>query len=103
LIFSGNPFNAVSPKLTAPNTSTDIIPNFFAMRVSLILNAAWLTLAFAQTYPECTADLVKTDDCAAVIDANACYNQNRFQNAQTLACIDGKDDTDRKRKVGADT
>ncbi|KAF2729403.1 hypothetical protein EJ04DRAFT_537867 [Polyplosphaeria fusca] len=47
---------------------------------------------------ECTRELVETDDCAAVIDANACYNKFRW-NAQTLTCIDGTDTKDKQRKV----
>ena len=61
--------------------------------------ALLLSVAFAQKYPECTAELVRTDECAGVINANACYNKNRFQNAQTLQCIEGKDDTERKMRV----
>ncbi|KAF2706546.1 hypothetical protein K504DRAFT_504673 [Pleomassaria siparia CBS 279.74] len=69
------------------------------MKYSFGLIPFWLTLAFGQTFPECTRELARTDECADVINANACYNQNRFNNAQTLACIDGKDDADRKKKA----
>ena len=63
------------------------------------LLAAFISVAFAQNYPECTAELVRTDECAGVINANACYNKNRFQNAQTLQCIEGKDDAEKKKRV----
>ncbi|TLS21022.1 uncharacterized protein PpBr36_10760 [Pyricularia pennisetigena] len=52
----------------------------------------------AQQYSECTSDLVRTDDCADVINPAACYNQFRW-NSRTLACIEGTDDADRKRKI----
>jgi hypothetical protein len=61
-----------------------------------------LSLATAQSYPECTAEVARTDACAAVIDANACYNKVGFRNAQTLTCIDGTSDADKKKKVSAD-
>ncbi|GAW26437.1 putative cytoplasmic dynein 1 heavy chain [Rosellinia necatrix] len=61
----------------------------------LLLSAAPAALGQAQT---CTQEMIASDDCAAVIDANACYNQFRW-NAQTLQCIDGKDNTDRQRKA----
>ncbi|KAF2689659.1 hypothetical protein K458DRAFT_384290 [Lentithecium fluviatile CBS 122367] len=63
--------------------------------------ALWIYGALAQSYPECTAEVARTDACASVINANACYNKFRFQNAQTLTCIDGKDDADKKKKVCA--
>lgn len=69
------------------------------MRVSFGFLAATLATSLAQSYPECTAELVRTDDCAGVIDANACYNKMGFRNAQTLQCIEGKDDTEKKRRV----
>ncbi|KAF2797179.1 hypothetical protein K505DRAFT_236077 [Melanomma pulvis-pyrius CBS 109.77] len=56
-------------------------------------------MTFGQTAPVCTKELARTDECADVINANACYNQNRFNNAQTLQCIDGKDNADRARKA----
>jgi hypothetical protein len=68
------------------------------MHFSIPILALFLTLAHGQTYQECTADLVRTDDCAGVIDANACYNKFRW-NAQTLTCIEGKDDAEKKRRV----
>jgi hypothetical protein len=58
----------------------------------------FLTLTTAQTYPECTMDLARSDDCAAVINANACYNKFRW-NAQTLTCIDGTDNAVKTKKV----
>lgn len=72
------------------------------MYLLTLLLAIWMTLAFgqAQQYPVCTADLVKTDDCADVINPAACYNQFRW-NARTLTCIDGADNKERQRKVGS--
>ncbi len=70
------------------------------MKLSLGTLALWLLpVALGQTVPECTAAMVASDDCAAVIDANACYNEFRFSGTQTLACIAGKDEKDRGRKV----
>ncbi|KAF1975689.1 hypothetical protein BU23DRAFT_66514 [Bimuria novae-zelandiae CBS 107.79] len=68
------------------------------MKLSLSLLAIVLSSALAQTYPECTAELVRTDDCAGVINANACYNKFRW-NAQTLTCIEGKDDAEKKKRA----
>ncbi|KAF2028171.1 hypothetical protein EK21DRAFT_70354 [Setomelanomma holmii] len=68
------------------------------MHVSFVYLFVLSAFTAAQTYPECTKELVRTDDCAAVIDANACYNKFRW-NAQTLMCIDGTDDTEKQRKV----
>ncbi|KAH6633948.1 hypothetical protein B0J18DRAFT_414812 [Chaetomium sp. MPI-SDFR-AT-0129] len=62
---------------------------------------ALLGLATAQTsFPECTTDLLRTDDCAAVVNPTACYNQFRWS-ARTLGCIDGVDDTQRKARACA--
>jgi membrane protein required for beta-lactamase induction len=71
------------------------------MRFSFGFVTLWLSVVLAQkgSYPECTRDLAATDDCADVINANACYNQFRFKNAQTLTCIHGKDNNDKIRKV----
>lgn len=70
-----------------------------AMKLSgitlVLFSVAPLVFGQAQT---CTQEMIASDDCAAVIDANACYNEYRW-NAQTLQCIDGKDNTDRQRKV----
>jgi hypothetical protein len=52
----------------------------------------------AQSYPECTAEVARSDDCAAVINANACYNKFRW-NAQTLTCIDGTDTAVKQKMV----
>lgn len=65
------------------------------LSAALALFSAALALGQAQT---CTQEMIASDDCAAVIDANACYNAFRW-NAQTLQCIDGKDNADRQRKV----
>jgi hypothetical protein len=72
------------------------------MKISHGLVVAWVALAQCQTYPECTRELLRTDDCAAVANPNACYNQFRW-NTRTLSCIDGTDDADRKRKVCPDS
>ncbi|KAF2256532.1 hypothetical protein BU26DRAFT_23881 [Trematosphaeria pertusa] len=69
------------------------------MKLPLSLIALWLSAALAQTYPECTRALVETDECASVINANACYNKFRFQNAQTMQCIDGTDNADKAKKI----
>ncbi|KAF2188430.1 hypothetical protein K469DRAFT_769159 [Zopfia rhizophila CBS 207.26] len=69
------------------------------MKLSIVGIAIWLAMALGQQVPECTRELARTDDCADVINANACYNQNRFRNAQTLQCIDGKDNADRSKKA----
>ncbi|KAK3317911.1 hypothetical protein B0H66DRAFT_532419 [Apodospora peruviana] len=70
---------------------------------SFTLVALWLVLGlqgvFGQNYPVCTRELAATDECADVINPNACYNQYKFSGTRTLSCIDGKDDADRKRKV----
>ncbi|KAF1917556.1 hypothetical protein BDU57DRAFT_571006 [Ampelomyces quisqualis] len=68
------------------------------MRISLGLTTLLLALVSAQTFPECTAEAARTDDCAAVINANACYNKFRW-NAQTLTCIDGNDNVAKQKKV----
>ncbi|KAI0182700.1 hypothetical protein EV127DRAFT_378303 [Xylaria flabelliformis] len=61
----------------------------------MFVSAAPLAFGQAQT---CTQEMIASDDCAAVIDANACYNKFRW-NAQTLTCIDGVDNADRQRKA----
>ncbi|PVI01264.1 hypothetical protein DM02DRAFT_525381 [Periconia macrospinosa] len=50
-------------------------------------------------FPECTRALAQTENCLAVINANACYNQFKFSGATTLQCVDGKNDADRKQKI----
>ncbi|ELQ43576.1 hypothetical protein OOU_Y34scaffold00142g3 [Pyricularia oryzae Y34] len=67
------------------------------MKPLVIIAGLCATTITAQQYPECTSDLVRTDDCADVINPAACYNQFRW-NARTLTCIEGIDDADRKRK-----
>ncbi|KAI5926706.1 hypothetical protein F4810DRAFT_653169 [Camillea tinctor] len=66
---------------------------------SLAFVFLWATTALSQQVTECTAELAATDDCADVINANACYNQFRFNSRQTLTCIGGTDDADRIRKA----
>ncbi|KAI1384941.1 uncharacterized protein F4822DRAFT_416759 [Hypoxylon trugodes] len=68
------------------------------MKLSLAFSL-WLVAVLGQQFPECTRDVAATDDCADVIDANACYNQFRFQNNQTLSCINGKDNNERALKA----
>jgi hypothetical protein len=51
-----------------------------------------------EEFPECTRELLRTDDCAAVVNPSACYNQFRW-NARTLGCIDGLNDAERKKRV----
>ncbi|KAI1818666.1 hypothetical protein GGS20DRAFT_581420 [Poronia punctata] len=67
------------------------------MKPSAALTVLSATLVFGQEQT-CTQEMIASDDCAAVIDANACYNEFRW-NARTLQCIDGVDDADRKRKT----
>ncbi|KAH8900643.1 hypothetical protein GQ53DRAFT_835596 [Thozetella sp. PMI_491] len=69
------------------------------MRLSLGLLTLWLGVALSQTVPECTKEMVASDDCADVIDANACYNKFRFSGTQTLTCIGGTDNKDKARKA----
>jgi hypothetical protein len=68
------------------------------MHISLPLITILLPFTSAQTYPECTMEAARSDDCAAVINANACYNKFRW-NAQTLTCIDGTDNAVKAKKV----
>lgn len=70
------------------------------MKLLLYITPLLFTLAHSQTYPECTAEVARTDDCAAVINANACYNKFRFRDAQTLTCIDGTDTAKKQKQVG---
>jgi hypothetical protein len=69
------------------------------MKASLALIALWLAMAAGQTVPACSADLVRSDDCTDVIDANACYNEFRWSGTQSLQCIGGANNTERARKV----
>ncbi len=70
------------------------------MRIPLALLsiALWVATARAQQATTCTSDLVVTDDCTDVMNPIACYNQYRW-NARTLSCIEGANDTERKRKA----
>lgn len=68
------------------------------MHISFAVTSLLAALAAAQTYPACTAEAARSDDCAAVINANACYNKFRW-NAQTLTCIDGTDTKLKQQKV----
>jgi hypothetical protein len=72
-----------------------------AMKLSRSLGfvALWLAMALGQQVPVCSQELASTDDCADVINPNACYNEYGFRGTQTLACIEGKDNADRARKV----
>jgi hypothetical protein len=69
------------------------------MHIPFHITTLLLGFAAAQTYPECTMEATRSDDCAAVINANACYNKFRW-NAQTLTCIDGNDNAVKAKKVG---
>ena len=70
------------------------------MKLSLALFSLWTATALGQAGQTCTAELVQSDDCASVINANACYNQNRFAKGNgTLGCIEGTDNNDKARKV----
>ncbi|RYO89715.1 hypothetical protein DL766_001444 [Monosporascus sp. MC13-8B] len=69
------------------------------MKLSLACVSAFLAVALGQQFPACTSEHAATDDCADVINANACYNQFRFRDNQTLSCIHGTDNEDRARKV----
>jgi hypothetical protein len=70
------------------------------MKLSLALFTIWTATALGQAGQTCTAELVQSDDCASVINANACYNQNRWAKGNgTLGCIDGTDNNDKARKV----
>ncbi|KAH7355502.1 hypothetical protein BKA66DRAFT_430246 [Pyrenochaeta sp. MPI-SDFR-AT-0127] len=69
------------------------------MKLSLSFVTIFFTLAYGQTYQECTAEVARSDDCAAVINANACYNKFRFSNGQALTCIDGTDNAVKQKKV----
>ncbi len=66
-----------------------------------LMAALWLAgLGLAQDASVvCTREMSSSDDCADVIDPNACYNEYRFNSMRTLSCIAGKDDTDRARKA----
>ncbi|KAL2125512.1 hypothetical protein VTJ04DRAFT_1877 [Mycothermus thermophilus] len=58
--------------------------------------AMLLALVAAQSespdFPKCTSELLETDECLAVVNPNACYNQFRW-NSRTLTCIDAIDGT----------
>jgi hypothetical protein len=70
------------------------------MKFSLGLLAIWVAMALGQAGQECTREMIKTDDCLDVINANACYNQFRFRaGKQTLQCIHGENDTERAQKA----
>ncbi|KAK0742555.1 hypothetical protein B0T21DRAFT_283094 [Apiosordaria backusii] len=69
------------------------------MKLSLGLLTLWASMSLGQSMQECTRELARTDECADVINPNACYNMYRFNSARTLSCIEGKDDAERKRKV----
>jgi hypothetical protein len=71
------------------------------MRVSLAFASLLFALTKAQTFQECTMEVARTDDCAAVINANACYNKFKW-NTQTLTCIDGTDNATKQKMVRYD-
>jgi hypothetical protein len=63
-----------------------------------LLVSIGLRLAAGQIATSCPSDLVVTDDCTDVVNPIACYNQYRWSTT-TLSCIEGANDTERKRKV----
>jgi hypothetical protein len=76
------------------------------MKFTASLGLVSLLLAFASAqgahespnFPSCTAEMLRTDACAAVVNPNACYNQFRWS-ARTLTCVEGENDTERKQRV----
>jgi Ulp1 family protease len=93
---------ATSPNNAHPTTKHShsfLSQNTAEMLLFLIL-ATLLASSAAQAYPECTAEVARSDDCAAVINANACYNKFRW-NAQTLTCIDGNDNAVKQKKASS--
>jgi hypothetical protein len=74
------------------------------MKLITWILAIWVAVALGQgqQFPVCTTDLVKSDDCADVINPAACYNQFRWS-ARTMSCIEGKDNADKQRKVSQST
>jgi hypothetical protein len=66
--------------------------------LALLAIAVWFVKVYGQQATDCPADLVVTDDCTDVMNPIACYNQYRW-NTRTLSCIEGANDTERKRKV----
>lgn len=84
-LFIGSSFGPKSTmKLTTP-----------AGLIALFVTAV---LGQGQQFPECTRELLRTDECAAVVNPSACYNQFRW-NTRTLGCIDGTNDAERKKRV----
>ena len=70
------------------------------MKLSLGLVTLFFATAFGQVGTSCPKELARTNECADVINANACYNQNRFRNkAGTLGCIEGANDAEKQKKV----
>ncbi|KAF2199482.1 hypothetical protein GQ43DRAFT_398612 [Delitschia confertaspora ATCC 74209] len=70
------------------------------MKSTIPILALLASIAFTQSFPECTRELARTDECADVINANACYNKNRFRaGTGTLSCIEGKDNAEKSKKV----
>ncbi len=67
--------------------------------VSAVAVAVWLPPVLGQAVPACSADLATSEDCAAVINPNACYNEFGFRGQQTLNCVEGKNNADKARKV----
>ncbi|KAF2748935.1 hypothetical protein M011DRAFT_466061 [Sporormia fimetaria CBS 119925] len=69
------------------------------MKLTFALFTIWMAVVYGQQPLECTKEVVRSDDCAEVINANACYNKYRFRNKQVLTCIDGANDTERAEKA----
>ena len=66
--------------------------------VSLLAFASGQGAHESPDFPSCTAEMLRTDACAAVVNPNACYNQFRWT-ARTLTCVEGENDTERKQRV----
>jgi hypothetical protein len=84
--------------LLSPPLVSDIASAIMQLATAVGLVALFAPAVLAQTYPACTRELLRTDECAAVVNPSACYNQFRW-NTRTLACIDGANDTERKARV----
>ncbi|KAK3998198.1 hypothetical protein QBC44DRAFT_314000 [Cladorrhinum sp. PSN332] len=89
------------PTVTSSHFSILIKKLTMIPKLSLFVFVWAASLALGQQALECTREVARSDECADVINPNACYNQFRW-NSRTLSCIDGKDDADRKRKVKQD-
>lgn len=69
------------------------------MKLSIGLISFWFASVALAQGQECTKELIRTDECADVINANACYNKNRFRGTATFDCVDGKDRAEKSKKA----